>query len=71
MSEIISEAAVALTLMAEALSLLDDPENATAASHLRKAIKVLESSKGFETSSEQRSEACTVQASDRCSVLKR
>lgn len=44
MAEIIAESTVALSLMREALSLLSDPENATAAEHLQRAIATVEAS---------------------------
>ena len=41
MEEAIPSAAVALSLMLEALSLLDGPEHSNAAAHLRAAIEEL------------------------------
>ena len=41
MTGAISDAAVALSLMLEALKLLDAPEHAKAAAHLRNAIEAL------------------------------
>ena len=41
MSDSIADAAVALSLMREALTLLDAPEHAIAAAHLRHAINEL------------------------------
>ncbi|MBR0698121.1 hypothetical protein [Bradyrhizobium lablabi] len=41
MTDVIPDAAVALSLMLEALSLLDGPEHSKAATHLRDAIEAL------------------------------
>ena len=50
MSDSIADAAVALSLMREALTLLDAPEHARAAAHLRHAINELSSERPQEPS---------------------